>query len=84
MRGNDTTPRDYVFNAAETLKHRELLMDIEILLKPFHEDLYNEDDSCQTQILGAALAKEAHTKLMEVCEWMEWMEIEAEKKEAAQ
>ncbi|MDL0429589.1 hypothetical protein QPM17_00490 [Marinobacter sp. TBZ242] len=79
MQKDDTTPRDYTFNAAEVLEHRQLLMDIELLLNPFQDGLYNEHDSCQTQIVGAALAKEARSKLMDVCEWMEWMEIKAEK-----
>ncbi len=71
------------YTAAEILENHLLLMDVELLLKPFMGSLYDDNDSCDTQTVGEALARDARRKLLIVCEWLEEMHIEAEKQEAS-
>ncbi|WP_152206801.1 hypothetical protein [Marinobacter changyiensis] len=66
------------YTGAEILKNRELLMDIELLLNPLRGSLYDNDDDCETKVVGAALANSAHTHLLTVLAWLEDMQDKAE------
>jgi hypothetical protein len=59
------------------------LMDLELLLNPFRDTLYSHDDSAEIKVVGPALANAARMKLLKVLEWLEELNDEAEKQEAA-
>ncbi len=68
--------------AAEILKNRELLMDIELLLNPLRGSLYDNDDSCETKVVRAALANSARVNLLTVLAWLEDLNDEADARES--
>lgn len=82
MQNNDT--RTVTRPVAEILKNRHLLFDAEIFLRHLERgDLY-ELESTEVMLLARTLAAQAQEKLLEVCGWLEQIQDEAERQEAAQ
>jgi hypothetical protein len=70
------------YTAAAIEKHRNGLLDVEIFLRHLSRpDLYSLEQT-ELMVIAQTLAKQANEQLLNVCDWLEGMQSEAEKWEA--